>query len=157
MVKQIKKLNKPHKKIFDNTTVLDETTIIKLEKVHKYFVNGFSYEHVLKGINLTINKGEFVVIVGASGSGKTTLLTILSALERPSMGNCFMFSQNTIHLSNAALTKIRAKHIGYVFQQYGLLENLSVEDNIKLIMSLSKKQKSPFSIDQLLELVGLLA
>ncbi|RXY96384.1 ABC transporter ATP-binding protein [Malacoplasma penetrans] len=131
--------------------------MIKLVNVHKYATNGYQYEHILKGIDLTIYKGEFIVIVGPSGSGKTTLLTLLSALDRPSSGECLMFDKNTITLNQSQLTKLRAEHVGYIFQQYGLLQDLTVEDNIKIATNLSKNSgKKNLDLDKLLESVGML-
>lgn len=154
-LKSIKKLNKPHKKEKIEFSFRDNE-IIKLENVNKYLTNGTNYEHVLKNVSLTIYKGEFVVITGPSGSGKTTLLTILSALERPSSGKSLMFGENTITLSSRQLTKLRANHIGYVFQQYGLLHNLSVKDNILLAANLKKDNKEKKDVVELLKSVDLL-
>lgn len=153
-IKQIKKWNKK-RRTYNKNFPNDKNVIIKLENVEKYITNGFNYEHILKGIDLSIYKGEFVVIVGPSGSGKTTLLSIISALDRPSKGDCYMFDKNTASLSSSQLTKLRAKHIGYIFQQYGLLDDLTVEDNIKIASKLNK-QKKPLDIDQLLKSVELL-
>ncbi|MDE5767112.1 MAG: ABC transporter ATP-binding protein [Malacoplasma sp.] len=156
-IKLIKKLNKKHSSKDAGKPNLNENEIIKLVNVEKYATNGYQFEHILKGIDLTIYKGEFVVIVGPSGSGKTTLLTILSALDRPSKGDCFMFDKNTITLSQSQLTKLRANHVGYIFQQYGLLQDLSVEDNIKIAANLTKEIKNKkLDLDKLLDSVGLL-
>ena len=156
-IKLIKKLNKKHNPKSAGKPNLNENEIIKLVNVEKYATNGYQFEHILKGIDLTIYKGEFVVIVGPSGSGKTTLLTILSALDRPSKGDCFMFDKNTITLSQSQLTKLRANHVGYIFQQYGLLQDLSVEDNIKIAANLTKEIKNKkLDLDKLLDSVGLL-
>lgn len=156
-VKKIIKLNKPHKKpVGEAIETLKENEVIKLRGVEKYLTNGYNYEYVLKGIDLTIYKGEFVVILGPSGSGKTTLLTLLSALDRPSNGDCLMFNKNTIYLKNSELTKLRANHIGYIFQQYGLLTDLTVEDNIKVALNITKNKSKDFNIDELLKSVDLL-
>lgn len=153
-IKEIIKLNKPHK---NNKSVcnLEDNVIIKLENVEKYLTNGYNFEHVLKGIDLTIYKGEFVVIVGPSGSGKTTLLTILSALDRPTNGNCYMFGKNTISLKNHELTKLRANYVGYIFQQYGLLPDLNVIDNIKLASKIKKDYKDSYDVNELIKMVDL--
>ncbi|BAC44154.1 ABC transporter ATP-binding protein [Malacoplasma penetrans] len=156
-IKRIKKWNKPHRSEAKNPVNLAENEMIKLVNVHKYATNGYQYEHILKGIDLTIYKGEFIVIVGPSGSGKTTLLTLLSALDRPSSGECLMFDKNTITLNQSQLTKLRAEHVGYIFQQYGLLQDLTVEDNIKIATNLSKNSgKKNLDLDKLLESVGML-
>lgn len=173
-VKMALKLNKPKRKPKDFVCDLKDNEIIKLKNVEKYLTNGYNCEHVLKGIDLTIYKGEFVVIVGPSGSGKTTLLTLISALDRPSKGECLLFDKNTAFLNASKLTKLRAQHVGYIFQQYGLLDDLTVKDNIKIAMNLKKdnnieyqKGSNPFlnfknkikyqneKIDNLLKMVGL--
>lgn len=156
LIKEIKKLNRPHKASSVSSCNLNENEIIKLANVEKYATNGYQFTHILKGIDLTIYKGEFVVIIGPSGSGKTTLLTILSALDRPSKGDCFMFDKNTITLNQSELTKMRANHVGYIFQQYGLLQNLSVEDNVKIAANITKDAKAKkLDLDTLLKSVGL--
>lgn len=156
-VKLTKKLNKPHsseKRIRPKQTFPDD--LIILENINKKVTNGYNCEHILKNINLRIKKGEFVVIYGPSGSGKTTLLTIISALDRPTTGMCYMFDKNTISLNESQLTKLRANHVGYIFQQYGLLNDLTVYDNIKLATSLQKDKSKLLNIDELLKSVGLL-
>ena len=156
-IRKIKSLNKPHKneknkkpKNYDKNS-----DIIVLENVNKLMTNGYSCEHILKDVSLKIKKGEFVVIYGPSGSGKTTLLTLISALDRPSNGVCYMFDKNTISLNESQLTKLRSQHVGYIFQQYGLLTDLSVYDNIKLATSLQPNKKKLLNIDELLKSVDL--
>ena len=156
-IRKIKSLNKPHKneknkkpKNYDKNS-----DIIVLENVNKLMTNGYSCEHILKDVSLKIKKGEFVVIYGPSGSGKTTLLTLISALDRPSNGICYMFDKNTISLNESQLTKLRSQHVGYIFQQYGLLTDLSVYDNIKLATSLQPDKKKLLNIDELLKSVDL--
>ena len=156
-IRKIKSLNKPHKneknkkpKNYDKNS-----DIIVLENVNKLMTNGYSCEHILKDVSLKIKKGEFVVIYGPSGSGKTTLLTLISALDRPSNGICYMFDKNTISLNESQLTKLRSEHVGYIFQQYGLLTDLSVYDNIKLATSLQPDKKKLLNIDELLKSVDL--
>ena len=156
-IRKIKSLNKPHKgeknkkpKNYDKNS-----DIIVLENVNKHMTNGYSCEHILKDVSLKIKKGEFVVIYGPSGSGKTTLLTLISALDRPSNGICYMFDKNTISLNESQLTKLRSQHVGYIFQQYGLLTDLSVYDNIKLATSLQPDKKKLLNIDELLKSVDL--
>lgn len=157
-IRKIKSLNKPH---YDEKNIKPknydkDSDIIVLENVNKHMTNGYSCEHILKDVSLRIKKGEFVVIYGPSGSGKTTLLTLISALDRPSNGICYMFNKNTISLNESQLTKLRSEHVGYIFQQYGLLTDLSVYDNIKLATSLQPDKKKLLDIDELLKSVDLL-
>ncbi|KRM72209.1 ABC transporter ATP-binding protein [Lacticaseibacillus brantae] len=90
----------------------------------------------LKGINLTVNKGEFVGIMGASGSGKTTLLNILSTLDAPTSGQVTINGQDVTQLRGNQLSDFRAKQIGFIFQDFNLLENLTARENITLPLSL---------------------
>ncbi len=94
---------------------------------------------VLKNVNLKINEGEFVVILGPSGSGKTTLMNIISGLERATTGVVNVLGSDLINFNNTELTTFRRENIGYIFQQYGLLPNLTVKDNILLGEYLEKK------------------
>lgn len=102
--------------------------MIKAENITKSY-NG---EKILKGISLTIEKGEFLVILGASGSGKSTLLNILSGLERADGGSVEYDGVSLNEMNDKELTKFRKKEIGFIFQQYYLLPHLSVDGNVKL-------------------------
>lgn len=105
---------------------------IEIENITKSYVNGGREAEVLKGIDLTIDDGEFAVILGASGSGKSTLLNVISGLERPSSGAVKYDSEDICLLSDKELTEFRRKSVGFIFQQYYLLPNMTVEKNVRM-------------------------
>lgn len=94
--------------------------------------------HALQGINLRVEKGEFLGIMGPSGSGKTTLLNLLSTLDAPTSGKIFFDGLNLAEIKNNTLSQFRRTHIGFIFQDYNLLDNMPVEDNISLPLALDK-------------------
>lgn len=104
--------------------------MIIAKSVCKSYKNGAV--NVLKSISLNVSDGEFVVIVGASGSGKSTLMNVLSGLENADSGNIFYNSVNLTDMTDKQLTEFRRKKVGFVFQQYYLLSNLSVDKNVRL-------------------------
>lgn len=106
--------------------------MIQLIDVCKTFPQGTSEIHVLKKINLTINAGEFVSIMGRSGSGKSTLMNIIGCLDTPTTGSYLLDGKNTSQLSEDELSEIRNQKIGFVFQNFELLPKLSVLQNAAL-------------------------
>lgn len=105
--------------------------MIQLHHVSKYFPAGFGKTYVLRDINLDIAEGEFVSIMGPSGSGKSTLLHILGMLEEPSEGEYLFFDQPVQKLSEKKRTELHRNHIGFVFQAYHLIDELTVYENIE--------------------------
>ena len=110
--------------------------MIELKGVRKFY----GANEVLKGIDLRIEKQDYLVILGASGSGKSTLLNILSGLEKPDQGEVLYDGANISSLSESQLTKFRKDHIAFIFQQYYLLQELTVEQNVKMGAHLAKNQ-----------------
>lgn len=106
--------------------------MIKAEKIRKFYGIGDSKAEILKGISLEIEKGGFTVILGASGSGKSTLLNVLSGLERAESGSVLYEGDDIERLTDEQLTQFRKRKIGFIFQQYYLLPNLSVDKNVKM-------------------------
>ncbi|RRC93407.1 ABC transporter ATP-binding protein [Streptococcus sanguinis] len=100
----------------------------------------YGANEVLKGIDLRIEEQDYLVILGASGSGKSTLLNILSGLEKPDQGEILHDGENIASLSETQLTKFRKDHIAFIFQQYYLLQELTVEQNVKMGAHLAKNQ-----------------
>lgn len=106
--------------------------MIKAREINKFYGSGESRFQVLKNISLTIEDGDFVVILGASGSGKSTLLNVLSGLERAEGGQIFYDDTEITGLTDKELTAFRRKKIGFIFQQYYLLQNMNVGKNVKM-------------------------
>lgn len=106
--------------------------MIKAENIKKSYGSRENRFSVLKGISLTINDGDFIVILGASGSGKSTLLNIISGLEKPDEGVIDFDGTKIESLSEEKLTEFRKKYVGFIFQQYYLLPNLNVDKNVKM-------------------------
>lgn len=106
--------------------------MIKIEDIHKSYGDYENKIEVLKGIDLNINDGDFVVILGPSGSGKSTLLNIVSGLEKPDKGSVFYNDQEITNLTDKELTEFRRNNVGFIFQQYYLLQNLNVDKNVRM-------------------------
>ena len=114
----------------------------KLEKVYGYKNNVFT---AIKDLSFSVNEGEFVAIMGPSGAGKTTLLNIIATIDKPSNGNIFIDNQAIHHMKNSALSNFRRDKLGFIFQDYNLLDTLTVEENILLPLSLQAKPKKEMS------------
>ncbi|SHH70625.1 putative ABC transport system ATP-binding protein [Clostridium collagenovorans DSM 3089] len=112
--------------------------IENLTKVYSSF-KGAKEVNALGGINLTVNKGEFVGIMGPSGSGKTTLLNILSGVDRGTSGKIIISNKDVSKMKKDELALFRRKNIGYIFQDFNLLDSLTLEENISLPLILDKK------------------
>lgn len=106
--------------------------MIKVSNIMKSYGNGGNKNQVLRGINLEIIDGNFTVILGASGSGKSTFLNVISGLERPDSGNIKYDTLDITKLSDAELTKFRKENVGFIFQQYYLLPNMTVDKNVRM-------------------------
>jgi ABC-type lipoprotein export system ATPase subunit len=129
--------------------------MIELKNIEKNYRRGVENVRALRGVNLTIDAGELMAIVGPSGAGKTTLLHILGCLDQPSNGDVIFDGVNTASMPESQLVKIRREKIGFVFQQFYLIPGLSVFDNIALPLLFSKKPAQRKKIEQLAEMVGL--
>lgn len=106
--------------------------MIEVQNIIKTYGNGESRFQVLKNISLDIEDNDFVVILGASGSGKSTLLNVISGLERPDSGKVFYDGLDITALSDNELTAFRKENVGFIFQQYYLLSDMSVDKNVKM-------------------------
>ncbi|MCR8658600.1 ABC transporter ATP-binding protein [Paenibacillus endoradicis] len=115
--------------------------ILEANKIAKSFGNKSNKEEVLKGIDITIKKGEFVSIMGASGSGKTTLLNVLSSIDKVSYGTIKINNLEMTKMKEKQLAEFRKKYLGFIFQEYNLLDTLTVKENILLPLSITKTPK----------------
>ncbi|WP_204553768.1 ABC transporter ATP-binding protein [Bacillus ectoiniformans] len=115
--------------------------ILEATKLHKSYGNKFNKQEVLKGIDIRIQKGEFVSIMGPSGSGKTTLLNVLSSIDQVSDGTIQIENQDMTKMKEKQLAEFRKNHLGFIFQDYNLLDTLTVKENILLPLSITKTPK----------------
>lgn len=125
---------------------------LEITGIRKSFGAGDSRVEVLKGIDLSIEKGEFCVLLGPSGSGKSTLLNIIGGIDTPDSGDISIRGEKMADMNERRLTLYRRKHLGYIFQMYNLIPNLTVRENIEVGAYLSDK---PLEIDELLHTLGL--
>jgi ABC-type lipoprotein export system ATPase subunit len=105
--------------------------MIKLQNIEKFYNNKFIKTYVLRNIDLRIEEGEFVSVMGPSGSGKTTLLNIIGMLDTPSEGEYYFYDEPVHKMSEKKLTELHKMHIGFVFQQYHLIDELTVYENLE--------------------------
>ena len=120
----------------------DFGALVRISDVHKFYSRGSERVDVLKGVNLTIPKGDFLALMGPSGSGKTTLLNLIGGLDRPTSGTVDIGGVKINALSGSGLSKWRSQHIGFVFQLYNLLPVLTAARNVELPLLLTKLGKA---------------
>ena len=125
---------------------------LKIDSIKKSYGTGDSRVDVLKGVNCGVNKGEICVLLGPSGSGKSTLLNILGGIDKADGGSVTIGEDKIENFNDKQLSQYRRKHLGYIFQSYNLVPNLTVRENIEVGAYLSDK---PLPIDELIELLGL--
>ncbi|WP_294228410.1 ABC transporter ATP-binding protein [uncultured Shimia sp.] len=133
----------------DDTSTLPTFRTRGLTKVYG---EGAAAVHALRGVDLTIPKGEMVVLLGPSGSGKSTLLNIIGGLDRASDGDAFFQDQNLSEMNDRALTLYRRDHVGFVFQFYNLMPSLTARENVELVTEIAD---DPMEVEEALRLVGL--
>lgn len=129
--------------------------LIKVSDLKKSFTKGTVVTDVIKGIDLTIEKGDFVTITGPSGSGKSTLLYLMSGLEPVSEGQVFIDQENITKMDDVELSLLRRKKLAFIFQFYNLLSEMTVTDNILLPKMVEKGKIDNKKIEDILKMVGL--
>lgn len=119
-------------------------TLLEVKNVKKIYTTRFGKNQVqaLSNVNFSVEVGEYVAIMGESGSGKTTLLNILAALDKPTRGSVLLQGEDLTHIREKEITNFRREHLGFVFQDFNLLDNFNNKDNIFLPLVLSKKSVS---------------
>ena len=130
-------------------------TILQTQALKKYYGGGDTLVKALDGVDLSVEEGEFVAIVGTSGSGKSTLLHMLGGLDRPTSGTVTVEGKNIFSLKDEALTIFRRRKIGFVFQAYNLVPVLSVYDNIVLPIQLDGARVDKRHIQGIIHALGL--
>jgi putative ABC transport system ATP-binding protein len=118
----------------------------------KTYGSGPTAVHALRNVDLEVQSGEFLVLLGASGSGKSTLLNILGGLDRPSSGEVRFLDHQLTRATDEELTRYRREHVGFVFQFYNLIPSLTVQENVALVTDIAS---APMSVDEALALVAL--
>jgi putative ABC transport system ATP-binding protein len=133
------------------------TQVIETQNLFKTYTMGKLNVEILKNISISIHKGEFVSIMGPSGSGKSTLLYLIGGLDKPSSGSIKINNKELFIMSDKEESIMRRRDIGFVFQFYNLVPNLSVEENILLPILLGGKEVKDYKkqLEELLELIGL--
>jgi len=130
----------------------EKEPVLYAKALSKTYDMGEVQVHALDGVDLCVQAGELVVLLGPSGSGKSTLLNILGGLDRPSSGVARFAGHNLSEASDAQLTEYRREHVGFVFQFYNLIPSLTVLENVQLVTDIVK---NPMPAQQALEMVGL--
>ena len=125
---------------------------LEIKGIRKSFGKGENRIEVLKGVDLGIEKGEFCVLLGPSGSGKSTLLNIIGGIDQADAGEICIAGERMAAMKEKRLTQYRRKHLGYIFQMYNLIPNLTVRENVEVGAYLSDR---PLDVDELLHILGL--
>ncbi len=129
--------------------------ILKIKELKKIYGTGETQVKALDGINLTVERGEFVAVVGSSGSGKTTFLNMVGGLDIPTSGEIIVDQKKIQELSDDELTVFRRRKIGFIFQQYNLIQMLNVWENIILPLKLDGRKVDEAYVSEITQILGL--
>lgn len=129
--------------------------LLRVEHICKTYGSGETAVHALKDVTFSVPQGEFVAIVGQSGSGKSTLLNMIGALDTPTSGKVFINEKNTFAMKEKELTIFRRRNIGFIFQAFNLIPELTVEQNILFPLLLDHRKVSRGYLEDLLTVLGL--
>jgi putative ABC transport system ATP-binding protein len=128
---------------------------VSARRVTRQYGEGESAVHALRGVSLEVPVGQFTAVMGPSGSGKSTLMHLLAGLDRPTNGRVKIGGEDITEMPDKQLTKLRRRHIGFVFQQFNLLPMLTAEENILLPLSIAGRKPDKRAVASLIERVGL--
>ena len=129
--------------------------ILEVKNLHKTFGSGDTKVEALKNVSFSVSKGEFVAVVGESGSGKSTLLNAIGALDTPTSGKVFIDGKDIFSMKEEQLTIFRRRNIGFIFQAYNLIPELSVEQNIIFPLLLDYKKPDAAYVEEILNVLSL--
>lgn len=130
-------------------------SFIEIKGLSKIFLQGNQKIYGIRNVNISIERGTFMSVIGRSGSGKSTFLNLVGGIENPTSGEVFFDGKSIHQFKDKELTKFRNQHIGYVFQQYHLLKELTVLENIRLPLDIGRKAYDHSYEEELLDLLGL--
>jgi putative ABC transport system ATP-binding protein len=150
-------MNSPEAEALSDEHVLQNgsTPVVKADNVTRCYGEGDTRVDALRGVSLDVKRGKLTAVMGPSGSGKSTLMHILAALDKPTSGTVSIDGTDVTTLGDTQLTKLRRKHIGFVFQFFNLLPMLSAEENIRLPLTIAGAKPDKEFFEDLLEKVGL--
>ena len=134
-----------------------EKTLIDIKNVWKTYTMGETKVHALRGLNLTVKRGEFLAVMGPSGSGKSTAMNMIGVLDRPSSGTIKLEGKDINRFSESRLAQIRGQKIGFIFQKFNLINTLTAKENVMLPLMFQRtsEEKRQRKAEELLELVDL--
>lgn len=130
-------------------------TILETKNLQKVYGSGETAVHALRGVDLNVQRGEFIAVVGTSGSGKSTLLHMLGGLDRPTAGEVIVDGKSIFSLKDEALTIFRRRKIGFIFQNYNLVPVLNVYENIVLPIQLDGNTVDETYVAKIIQILGI--
>jgi putative ABC transport system ATP-binding protein len=134
---------------------LSDSAVVQARDVKKHYGQGATTVEALRGVSLDVEAGQLVAVMGPSGSGKSTLMHILAGLDKPTSGTVTIAGDEITSLDDSHITRLRRKHIGFVFQFFNLLPMLTAEENIVLPLSIAGEKPDPAWLAELMEKTGL--
>ena len=131
--------------------------ILKVDNIQKYYGNKDNITKAIDDISFTVEQGEFIGIMGASGSGKTTLLNCISTIDNVSAGHIYLENEDITEIKEKDIAKFRRENLGFIFQDFNLLDTLTIEENIALTLTINKKNAKEIDkkVEEISEKLGI--